>query len=47
MDEIELEIVDWTLSEDRRRWTCQVTPLREGYVHTFDFKGGPQNPVNR
>ena len=39
VDELELEIVDWTLSEDRRRWTCQVAPLREGYVHTFDFMG--------
>ena len=39
VDDLELEIVNWTLSEDRRRWTCQVTPLREGYVHTFDFKG--------
>ena len=39
VESLDLEVLAWTLSEDRRTLICKVTPIREGYVHTFDMKG--------
>jgi hypothetical protein len=39
VESLDLEVLAWTLSADRRTLTCKVTPIREGYVHTFDMKG--------